>query len=140
MIGNGITYTLTPEIDYKVTINGEASTRSKIKLGSVVKIEFESVMSRTDFYIDSCQATQYSNGTGKNVMMVTDGCVGDKSVSRELINIYFLSKKLKLEFGLIIRIEALKRIEPEIFDRTKSGRKSFQFKQFAFVSSKPFCN
>ena len=94
MVGSGTTYTLTPEIDYEVTINGEASSGSKIKLGSLVKIKFKSVMSRTDFYIDRCEATEYSDGTGKSVIMVTDGCVGDKSISRELINMLINSNML----------------------------------------------
>ena len=85
MIGSGTTYNLNPEIDYKVTINGEASPEANIKLGSLVKIEFQSVMGRTDFYIDNCKATEFLDGSGKDVLLVTDGCVGDTTTSRELI-------------------------------------------------------
>ena len=96
MIGSGTTYNLNPEIDYKVTINGEASPEANIKLGSLVKIEFQSVMGRTDFYIDNFKATEYSNGTGKDVLLVTDGCVGDKTVSRELIILKIQFRKLEI--------------------------------------------
>ena len=86
MVGSGTTYTFTPEIKYSVKIDGETSTGSEIKLGALVEIKFNTVMGNRDFYIDSCEATENADGTGKNLTLVSGGCVGDKSVSRELIN------------------------------------------------------
>ena len=88
MVGSGVAYEFTPEIKYTVTIDGQASSGSDIKLGSLVKIKFESVMGSTDFFIDSCAATENSDGTGKNLTLVTDGCLGDTSTSRELIEFH----------------------------------------------------
>ena len=140
MVGSGVAYEFTPEIKYTVTIDGQASSGSDIKLGSLVKIKFESVMGSTDFFIDSCAATENSDGTGKNLTLVTDGCLGDTSTSRELIEFYLKYQYKSKVFFYLIKTKALKRIEPSLETTTSDGSKSLQFKQFAFVSSKIFFN
>ena len=83
MVGMGNTYKFTPNIDYKVTIDRQVASGNDIKLGAEVKIKFLGVMGDMNFYIENCVATQYADGTGKNVTLVENGCVGDKTVSRK---------------------------------------------------------
>ena len=82
MVGKGTTYTFSPNIDYKVQVNKINFKGTDFKLGDEVKFKFFGVMGDLNFYIDSCIATQNADGTGKNVTLVENCCIGDKTVSR----------------------------------------------------------
>ena len=66
MVGAGTTYTFTPNIDYKVTIDKKIASGNDIKLGAEVKIKFMGVMGDMNFYIENCIATQNADGSGKS--------------------------------------------------------------------------